>query len=168
MNDGSNTQVAGIVTFLKLKNTKKGDRYATFTLEDLQGTLECVVWPDTYKQIFELLNSEEPVMVLGRLDIGDERVVLMVNSAEPLVKLRDNSASEALITLNSKLADEKGLENLKSVLTRFKGECKVRIKVKQSDSEVILALPHDLSISPSEDLYNEIEKLFGEDVLSFK
>ena len=168
MTDGANTQVAGVVTFLKLKNTKKGDRYATFVLEDLLGTLECVVWPDTYKVIFELLHSEEPVMVTGRLDIGDERVVLMVNSAEPLTKLRDNSASEALITINSNLANEKGLENLKTVLKRFKGDCKVRLKVQKSDSEVILALPPELCVAPSEDLCNELEKLFGEHVLSFK
>jgi len=166
--ESGNVSIAGIVTFLKLKNTKKGDRYATFVLEDLLGTLECVVWPDVYKAIFELLQSEDPVMLSGRLDVGDERVVLMVNSAEALISIRDNSATEALITLKSNSASPKGLEKLRKVLLEYAGECKVRLKVQKEESEVILALPSEVKVAASEELCIELEKLFGEHVLSFK
>ena len=166
--DGGVVQIAGIVTFLKLKNTKKGDRYATFVLEDLQGTLECVVWPDVYKNIFDLLHSEEPAMFNGKLDIGDERVVLIVNNVEALSKIRDSSAQEAVITVNSNIAKNNGLERLKQVLSRHKGDCRVQLKVQKIDSEVFVSLPADIKIAPSEELCLEIENLFGEHVLSFK
>src|SRR5262249_35075617 len=36
----SEVRIGGVVTALKLKNTKKGDRYATFSLEDWLGSIE--------------------------------------------------------------------------------------------------------------------------------
>ncbi|HQH26784.1 MAG TPA: DNA polymerase III subunit alpha, partial [Oligoflexia bacterium] len=95
--DGSSVTVAGVITFLKLKNTKKGDRYATFILEDLFGTLETIVWPDTYQKVFEMLNSQDPVLVSGRLDVSDERRTIIANSVESAIACRDRAAKEALI-----------------------------------------------------------------------
>lgn len=57
---GSNKAVklSGVVTALKLKNTKKGDRYASFLLEDFSGTVEALVRPDTYQEVEVVLIAE--------------------------------------------------------------------------------------------------------------
>lgn len=167
--DGAIVQIAGVVTFLKLKNTKKGDRYATCMLEDLMGTLETVVWPDTYRDVHELLHKEEPVLVRGRLDAGDERCTFIVQQVQALSELRDNSASEAVIKISTKRVNKEKIKNLKKLLSKFKGNCKVTIMVeKPLHSEVLLSLPSTNWVRPSEDLCNELERLFGENVLSFK
>jgi DNA polymerase-3 subunit alpha len=62
-------RVGGVITALKLKNTKKGDRYASFALEDWAGTIDSIVWPDTYKQIQALIVADDPVIVSGRADV---------------------------------------------------------------------------------------------------
>ena len=61
--DKAQVSLAGVITFLKLKNTKKGDRYASFVLEDTMGTLEALVWPETYRKNIDVLNSQDPVAV---------------------------------------------------------------------------------------------------------
>ncbi|TMA80050.1 MAG: hypothetical protein E6J72_09450 [Deltaproteobacteria bacterium] len=48
--DREKVKVGGVVHTLKLKNNKKGDRYATFNLEDKSGTIEVLVWPEAYRR----------------------------------------------------------------------------------------------------------------------
>ena len=71
-------RVGGVITALKLKNTKKGDRYATFSLEDWLGTVESIVWPDTYLKVAHLIVADDPVLVSGRADVTEERCALIV------------------------------------------------------------------------------------------
>jgi DNA polymerase-3 subunit alpha len=44
-----------MVTNLKRKTTKKGDAMATLTLEDVDGEIEVVMFPRTYREWGELL-----------------------------------------------------------------------------------------------------------------
>lgn len=167
--DGSVVQLAGVLSFVKLKNTKKGDRYATCVVEDLLGTIETVVWPDVYREVQEILSSEEPLMLKGRVDSSDERCVFILQSAEPLSAIRDSQASEALIKLSTDSDHSERIIELKKVLNKYKGNCRVTILVKKPlHSETFLKLPSEMSIEPSEDLCNELERIFGENVLSYR
>lgn len=70
--DKEEVSVCGIVTGIKILNTRKGDRMAFVTLEDLSGFVELVVFPETYTQNAELLSSEEALLVKGTLDVGED------------------------------------------------------------------------------------------------
>jgi DNA polymerase-3 subunit alpha len=50
-------KITGVVSALKLRNTKKGDRCRSFNLEDKSGFVEIVAWPDVYRKSVELLNG---------------------------------------------------------------------------------------------------------------
>lgn len=167
--DGSTVLMAGVVTFLKLKNTKKGDRYASFVFEDLKGTIEVLVWPDTYRTVHELLNREEPMLLKARVDVSDERVVLVANELGALAEIRDSSAAEAHIVLKEELINERTLKGLKKTLSKYRGECKVKVSIKNAmHSEVQMSLPDDFKITPSEEFCIELERLFGSHVVSFR
>ena len=45
---------------------------AFVTLEDLEGTTEITLWPETFALVENLLASEEPLLVKGKLE-GDEK-----------------------------------------------------------------------------------------------
>src|SRR5690606_10934525 len=68
---GSKEQVriGGVVTALRLRNTKKGDRYASFILEDAVGTIESIMWPNVYAQVGHLLANDDPIVATGRTDV---------------------------------------------------------------------------------------------------
>ena len=167
--DGGTVTVAGVITFLKLKNTKKGDRYATFVLEDLSGTIEVIVWPDTYQKVQAALHSEDPVIVSAKLDISDERCLLIGNSIESAIHLRDKTAKEAVVVVSSKKCTPQQLEVLKNVFTEHKGACPVKLIIRNhAHSETVLALPPEYRVQPSEQLCTTLERLFGEPVLTFR
>lgn len=168
---GSQVTLAGVITFLKLKNTKKGDRYASFVLEDLLGTLEVIVWPDVYRdiEVQKILNSEDPILVTGRLDISDERRTLIANKIDSAIALRDRSAKEAVVMLLADHCSEDKLADLRELLRAHKGECPVKLVVKRpAHSETVLTLPKDVKITPSEQLCDQVEQLFGEPVMTFR
>jgi len=168
-NDGAEVRVAGVITFMKLKNTKKGDRYATFVLEDLYGTQEVIVWPDTYQTVYASLVADDPVLVQGRLDVSDERRTLIASGIESAIQLRDKSAKEAVVMLDSRICSGEKLEKLKGLLAQHHGRCPVKLVLRKAKhSEIVVSLPNELSIEPSEALCNRVEQLFGEPVLTFR
>ncbi|MCL4140709.1 UNVERIFIED_CONTAM: hypothetical protein GTU68_064431 [Idotea baltica] len=136
--DGTKVSVAGVITFLKLKNTKKGDRYATFTLEDLVGTLEVIVWPDTYERVSEVLASEDPIILSGRLDVSDERRTVIASKIHSAIELRNKAAREAVIRLPYAKFDNSKIERLQQLLGAYSGNCKVSIVLNSSQSTVKL------------------------------
>ena len=54
LSDGREVKLCGIITTVKNMLTKKGDRMAYLTLEDLQGVVEIIVFPDLYKNAADL------------------------------------------------------------------------------------------------------------------
>src|SRR5205085_8717645 len=60
--------IGGVIHTVKLKNSKKGDRYATFSLEDKEGVVEVIAWPETYRRFESVIGGEDAVLVSGTLD----------------------------------------------------------------------------------------------------
>ena len=83
-------KMGGVVSALKLRNTKKGDRYANFNLEDKTGFIEVITWPDTYKRSAELLGADDPIFVKGRLEVGEERMQVIANEVVLLAEAAKN------------------------------------------------------------------------------
>src|SRR5262249_3745614 len=64
--------VGGIITALRFIKTKKGDRMASFVLEDLEGSAEVLVFPETYKKTAARLADDQLVLVKGKPEVLDE------------------------------------------------------------------------------------------------
>lgn len=162
-------KVGGVATTLRLKNTKKGDRYATFALEDYIGTIETIVWPDTYKQVANLLAAEDPILITGKLDVTNERRTLICEKIESLIALRDRQASMAVMDMETRDCREELLAGLASIFRRHPGPCPIRVQV--DEVPLPLELKNDdqkpVCVAPSESLCDEVEQLFGRPVLSF-
>src|SRR5262249_13415378 len=72
-NQQDTVKLGGVILALKLKNSKKGDRYATFTLEDRFGAVEVIAWPETYRRCETSIHADEPAFVTGTLEVGEDR-----------------------------------------------------------------------------------------------
>jgi DNA polymerase-3 subunit alpha len=168
---GVEVKIAGVVTALKLKNTKKGDRYASFVFEDLVGTIEALVWPDTYRDVANLLASDGPVMIHGKVDGGEERCTLVVNSLEPLAAVRDRAAKIGVLNLTERDRFEERLPNILKIFAEHRGNCPIKVELMINGGKVAIAL-RDKSTAPvcvaaSEAVCEQIEQVFGRPVFTF-
>ena len=76
--DQQMVRVAGLITRIRPHTTKKGDPMAFVTIEDIQGTIELVIFPRTYAKYQELIQWDNIVMVDGKVDArGAEPKVLV-------------------------------------------------------------------------------------------
>lgn len=71
--DGQKVVLGGMITDKTIKYTKNNKVMAFFTLEDLVGTVEVVVFPRDYEKSQTLLNDEEKVFIQGRVSAEDDR-----------------------------------------------------------------------------------------------
>ncbi|WP_281885759.1 DNA polymerase III subunit alpha [Paenibacillus sp. YYML68] len=84
--DGADIRVAGLVMSHKTIITKKGQPMAFMELEDRIGKLEVVLFPETWRIHAPLVQKGSPLLVVGKLQHGDEQAKLL---ADRLVALTD-------------------------------------------------------------------------------
>lgn len=102
--DRARVKIAGVLTGITQKNTKKEERMAFFTLEDRYGEMECIVFPKVLSACADLLKSDSVLAVEGNVTVREEEnPKLIVARVEPLP---DNARFQ---TLDVAVA-EKGVE----------------------------------------------------------
>lgn len=158
-------KVGGVVHNLKLKNNRKGDRYATFTLEDKEGGVDVIVWPEAYRRTEEILNGDEAVCVGGALDADEERVQIIADELVLLAAAREEAARQFHLRFLMEQVDERRLQQVRGTLAEHPGDCEAFLHLIRPDhSETIIALPDNLRVRPSEEMLEAIERLFGASV----
>jgi len=63
--------IGGLLTQLRKTVTKKGDQMAYFTLEDVDGVVDVIVFPRTFKELSQLLLEDKVVMVQGNVKVEE-------------------------------------------------------------------------------------------------
>ncbi|GIL21256.1 MAG: DNA-directed DNA polymerase [Candidatus Jettenia caeni] len=131
--------VSGIITEMRELITKKGTRMAFAKLEDLTGSCELVIFPDSYSKLEGILKDERPLMVGGFLE-GEEGVVkIIVDNMAPLEEAMKKTKK---MILHLHKIQEEDYERLYSLLAENPGGTKL---------EVILTLPEmnkEVSLEP--------------------
>jgi DNA polymerase-3 subunit alpha len=167
--DKEEVKVCGIVAGLKELVTKKGDRMAFVTLEDLTGFVEMVVFPEVYQASMELLKSEEPLLVSGSLDVGEDTVKLMAGEVLSLREVKERMTTKVHFRLTTPGLDETQLRALKDIMGRHRGTCQALIHlVIPNRSETVLEVSEGLKVAASDEIMDDTEKLFGYNVVTFE
>ena len=84
MGDGREVKVCGVISGLKIMTTKKGNRMAYAQLEDPHGTIEAIIFPETFKNHEELLGPESVVRITGTVDLMDNGARIKATKVESL------------------------------------------------------------------------------------
>ena len=162
-------KMGGVIHTLKLKNNRKGDRYATFILEDREGTVDVIVWPEAYRRGEEAIHGDDPVCVSGALDVDERRLQIIADEVVPLEAAREEAVREVHFRLLVDSVDEGNLQRLRATLADHQGDCPAYLHLIQPRrSETIIALPKELRVRPSENMLEVVEGLFGAGVVHFQ
>ena len=72
---GRRVTVAGVRQTSRRSRTAKGDMMLFLTIEDLQGTLDVILFPDVYRVSKSFLDSNPPMLITGVMEMDKERGV---------------------------------------------------------------------------------------------
>ena len=107
-----------MLTAVKAVTTKKGDRMAIITIEDLTGHSEAVVFPKSFERIGHLIVPDARLMMWGKVDRRDDQVQFIIEDAE---KIED--VHMVMVELEpSKANDSQEQYRLRQILQEQRGE----------------------------------------------
>jgi len=145
---GQKVSLAGVITDSHVHITKKGDKMAFGTFEDLSGALDLVIFPRAYDAAKELLEDTDKLLVIeGKADFRAEKPQVMVDSiSEYLTEAPENGRRAKLIDLRIELGTNNGsgerqLENVLNLLAINKGEVPYQFSLLMPEGSVKVAFP---------------------------
>jgi DNA polymerase-3 subunit alpha len=167
--DRSEVRICGIVAVLTEKITKKGDRMAFAYIEDRLGSVEVMVFPDVYAKASAFLKSDDPLLVTGILEIGEESCKLKATDVTPLASLKETHSRRVRFTLDASRVRREQLVSLKEIIGRHRGDCPAVLQLVIPDTcRAMIRLPGGYTVRASDDLSLEAEGLFGYNVTTFE
>ncbi|MPZ86824.1 MAG: DNA polymerase III subunit alpha [Nitriliruptorales bacterium] len=157
--------VAGILTNVTKKFTRKGEPYLTGTLEDLQSSIDVIFFPATYQVSSELLVEDAILCVTGRLDQGETPKLIVAAVEEP--DLSEATGAPMELRLAPQQCTPDVVEQLKGILAGHRGAVGVHLRLAgaRNGRATALRLGEEFSVTRSPSLYAELKMLLGADAV---
>jgi DNA polymerase-3 subunit alpha len=163
----SPVRLLGVITKLSTKLDKRGNVMAFAQIEDFEGSIELIIFHETYDKFKSLLSPENIVWIEGNVSSGGDRKITVrkVTEIEPL---RRRLAKYVDLTLPPESATDDNLKHLKAVLAKHKGNCRLRIFVSKNNlGNVKILTTKAISVEPSNELIAKIHNLQFRKMLTF-
>lgn len=160
-----NVTMVGIIGTLRLTFTKKsGEKMAIFGLEDATGTIDCISFPESYRNNEQLLvKNDEPLVVQGELDTSEEKPRFFLKNAIRAADYVPPKIKEICVRPSLIVDDiSRKLQELKFWAKRFPGDIPIKCLIRSPEGEVMLKLPEKVSVHSEACV--ELFGLFGKNV----
>jgi DNA polymerase-3 subunit alpha len=157
---GSRATVAGLITDLQLRTTKKGDRFAIFRLEDQAGSVKCVLWPEPFRRQSGMVADQATVLVNGRAEISDDgAITVIVDKVTELTQAMQKKAREITIGFPDTSDPTELCEAVRNLLEQSKGDCDVFVEVVSEGMLVRVRAHPSLKVQGSTEIESALRKL---------
>lgn len=164
--DKETVRLAGMVTALKEINSKKGERMAFATVEDLTGSCEVIIFSDIFRKASAILKEEGPFWITGLTTKDEKGVKVIANDLLPLTEAEGKMAQQAILKIPVEDLTRDHILELHDFLKKHQGACPVQIWACLPDkTRVLLNLPETQKIQPSVRLRRELKGLACRPVL---
>ena len=166
----------GIITAAKKIRTRNGEHMMFATLDDLEASVEILVFGKALAEYEGALGVDSVVVVRGRVDHKDaDKTCLVVQSAEPFapsaeeVERAKATAATRLIgplplhvRLDAAALPASVIDDLKHLLANFPGESEVVLEVQMTAGDPrTLRLGPSFRVAPTPTLRAELEHVLG-------
>ena len=165
----SEVVIGGLVAALKLSNVKQArpgsthTRYGMFDLEDMDGIVRSICWPEDYARLGAFLQPDAVVVVSGSVDrrAGSEETNLIVNDLVPIAEVWTKPVRQVTVKLTEPLHDIGTLNRLAEILRRHAGPIPLRLVLDLADGRRVLLEADRHTVGWSHQLHAELEGLLG-------
>jgi DNA polymerase-3 subunit alpha len=151
----------GVVSNIHEVTTKKKDVMAYITIEDLKGSVTVIFFADIYKKAFGLLHGEEPVLIKGTIDAGEEGVKVIASELSALGNASEKPFNEAHFYIDVSHTSSELITELNKLLHNHRGKYEGFIHIINGKSEVIVYLGKDCRLAITDKLRDESDQLLG-------
>jgi DNA polymerase III subunit alpha len=136
---GDQITLAGIVSAFQVRQSKKGNRFCMFRLEDESTGVKCLAWSEAYGRFSSILKNDELLIIDGRIESAEgQDITVIVADVKSLKEALPRNARSVDISLPPDRIDDDYLHELLSVLNDSTGRCEVYFDLRLDDLKVKL------------------------------
>ena len=163
--DNNMVTIAGMITNVTRKTTKRGDIWAVISVEDLEASVEVLLFPKAYDLVSTVLATDVVVRVKGKVRVDDDGVA-MIGQELTLPDVSDRPNGPVVISLPAVRCTPPVVEQLRSVLQAHPGMTEVRLKLLTNDKTTLMRLDQQLRVTASQPLMADLKALLGPSCLA--
>jgi DNA polymerase-3 subunit alpha len=173
---GHKVTIGGMLRRIRTITTQKGDEMAFIEIEDLNGSIDVVVFPRTYKQCKELLAEDRLLVLQGKVDVRDNGVQVIADSMQDYT-LADAQKSNGppqvrLLELSLQCSgdrekDTRLMSQVYDLLQRYPGSDRFLFNVVEAHGRVQLEFPN-VTTHLSPELESQLQATLGPGALNVR
>ena len=162
--DQDTIKIVGLIAKIKQTLTRaKQEKMAILKLEDLDGSVEVLVFPRTFAKVSRYILPNTIVHIRGTLNLTEDTPKII---AEDLFPFEEIYKLITAMSINLSGIKENIFESLKTLLSENKGNVPIYLRLDTpAKSRVQMVVGENLYVLPSEKLIQGLDELLGEDRL---
>jgi DNA polymerase III subunit alpha len=135
--NGKEITVASLIVGTRPMRSKKGARWAIFTIQDMTGVQEMLAFPESFARLEQLLRPGTPLLLKVRVQVEESGTRLSLQEARRLDELPERaSVNEFRVRLEMQSMSEDVLDRLENVFAASPGPCPVVFEMSSPDGSV--------------------------------
>lgn len=156
--DGSKVTIGGMIMDKKIKYTKKDDIMAFLTVEDLVGSIEVIVFPQSYAKYSNKLSEENKVFIEGRVQAEEDKDGKLICE-----KVTSFSEIPRKVWIRFPNMEAYTSQEIKLFDTIFDSEGMDSIVIYIEDTRQKKMLPPNRNIHADAQILEKLRSIFGDD-----
>jgi DNA polymerase III subunit alpha len=158
-----NITTAGLISGVRVAKSKRsGELWAQATLEDMNGKVELLVFPEAYKKLAERVKLEVPVLVRGgvRIEEGASPKVT-ANEIIPLDEAKVPLPKAIRIRIPLGNTEDRTVDALHALFRERQGEAKVLFDLERDGDFMVVMEAEGYNVMPDRSFMVRVEELCG-------
>ena len=156
--DGDRVVIGGILSEVKKKVTKKNEFMAFVNLEDMEASVECIVFTKSFEKYRHLIEEDSLVIIKGRISIKEDEPKVICEDIQPLIKVNKDKIY-VLVEDNKEM--KKTIEEFKDELYIYLGNTPIYICTKKERKKYLI--DRNLWVNGEIEVITYLKNKFGEE-----
>ncbi len=168
LSDKSEVMVGGMISSIKFAHVRKardggGTKYANFDLEDMEGNVRCILWPNDFERFGHFVQADSILACRATVDRrgGGDGVNLIVNELVPLDQLDAKYTRGVMIRLDEERHGEDGVTQLHEIIRGYPGDMPVQLLLQMRDGSRVILKSKSVRVTIGAELRSRVEDLLS-------
>jgi DNA polymerase-3 subunit alpha len=160
--NGKEVAVAALIVGVRPMRSRKGARWAIFTVQDMTGVQELLAFPESFAKLENVLKPGTPLLLKARVQIEEAGTRLSLQEARRLEDIAERKAAapEFRVRLQTESLNESTLDKLQELFAGSPGPTPVLFEMYSPDGS--MAVVHSQQrVTVTAELIESVRQICG-------
>jgi DNA polymerase-3 subunit alpha len=160
--------VGGMLSNIRHLHTRKSrpgspTKYADFELEDMDGSIRCIAWPDRFAESGHMIESDAIMLLRAVVDRrgGNDSANLIVSELIPLDQLDSLLVTGVIIRVDEKLHGAEMISKVREITRGYPGNASLELLICLGDGTRVQLKSQTQNVDVTPELRQRLDDLLG-------